>query len=69
MALNPVTLGAAMAAAAGSIDVAGQAAWLAVANAIVLHLQANAVVVVTGVAAGVTVGIGTAAVAGTGTIT
>lgn len=44
MALNPATLGPALATAAGSVDPAGQAAWLAIATALISHIQANAVV-------------------------
>lgn len=69
MALNGPQLGAQLAAASGSTDPAGIAAWLAVANAIVLHIQTNAQVAVTGTAAGVTAGPATAAVVGNGTIT
>ena len=69
MALNPATLGTALAAAAGSTDAPGIAAWNAMAAAIVAHIINNATIVVSGVAAGVTPGPSASVVTGTATIT
>ncbi len=70
MALNPALLAQPLISAAGtrSDDPAGIAAWTAVAQVIVLHIQANAQVVVTGTATGVTAGPAAVPVVGTGTV-
>lgn len=70
MPMNSTQLSVEMLAAiGGTITPERQAAFDALAQAIVAHIQANAQVAVTATATGVTAGLATAPVTGTGTIT